>query len=214
MKKLISSFSIVLAVCLAIVSAVVAGWIFLSGERATVSPFVFTASASDARVRPPRTLSDYNQEELIDMLIKKWVAEAFYVIPDVNNIKARAASGAFLSEMSDAAVLSRWNAAVRPDLDVIVNNHGMQDVHVKTIVKNGDFYRVNFDVITWADGKKPTSRIIKGKIVDLNIKYQEGLKPNAESFLEQGDAAMAFYFKVMDIKTQEELEIGSSELVE
>src|SRR5574344_3122530 len=110
MKKLtiflFGSFLLVIAAGLAVIGAK----IFDVSRNFSVNSVIFQpADLSRDRIEKPLPLHVLSDDFIRDNLIKKFVYEYFYIVPDSGNIKKRRIPRSTLAEMSSESVFNQLN---------------------------------------------------------------------------------------------------------
>jgi len=169
------------------------------------------ADLSEDRMPKPIPLADMNPDIVRNTLIKKFVYEYFYVVPDIQNVEARRGAGSVLSRMASAAIFKDWVENVSPDISTLAGNKVLRRVRVHDdINQSGDYFYLTYDLLEF---NQPNNLLAKPKItsnqtIGLKINFENGIWEsysngnafNARKELENGaDPATMFRFKVSEV---------------
>lgn len=127
--------------------------IFDAGTRHTIDTYFFQPDNSSAR-RPglPEKPSDLGENVMRDMLMRKYVREYFYVIPDEENIARRTQAESPIAIMSAPEVFDAWRQGEAEAIKTLAKNRAMRTVNViGDIAKRdgSDFWEVRYELKTW-----------------------------------------------------------------
>lgn len=200
MKGILKILAGVLVVAVAAYIAVLAGLIYSAARRADVQPVVFQVSNYNDTA-DLKSFDDLSDAQMIDLLIRRWAVEAYRVLPDVQDVRARAQQGvgSFIWYMSDHAtdVFKVWDEEVRPELESLATQHNYREVQVLGVAPQGDYYKVDLRFKTWS---APDKFVMQDKVIFLKVEFFRELRPNVERILQQGDASKIFRFRVVDFR--------------
>lgn len=178
--------------------------------RQNIQPYIFQPrNLSKDRINEPIALKDFPEQQLKEALIKKFVYEYFYVIPDMNDLDRRARSGGFLSNMSSTQVFEDWKKIILPELSKYAQAGHVQHVVVHTpINQSGDYWEVNYELI-YNDTPNRMDALPKSESNHIYIMYdyEPGLREsfggkslNIKKYLDKGgDPAGIFKFRVTKV---------------
>ncbi len=188
------------------------GAIYDASKENTVQPYFFQPNyLSELRPGKPLTAEEIGDSKFLDILIKKFVTEYFYVIPDSENVARRTLKTRSnpIYMMSSNSVFTNWLATEEPLIEKLAEKKAMRIAHViDEIYKptDGNYWIVNYELLTW---EKPNDFDIKPTVsrgtLFLQIYYEPGIIPNVEmkeihKYLEQGNDPVAIYnFKVNEV---------------
>jgi hypothetical protein len=183
--------------------------IFDATYKMQIEPyFMQPADLSSARVGRPVPIEKLSDEFIRDRLIKKFVIEYFYVIPDSENVNERIESGA-ISRMGTPAVFREWKENVAPGLARLADDNVLRRVIVRdNIRKGGDYYVVEYDLITY-DRPNDTNAVpeikknneIRLRLALFEKKIWEDSDAAIVKYLESGgDPSAIFKFKVDEVR--------------
>lgn len=221
MKKLVTFLSGLLLLLIMFAALCLSGAIYDVSQRATIETYFFQPNQYHAhRVDVPDTPESIGADVMRDMLIKRFITEYFYVIPDVNNIAQRTATQtALLSKMSAPAVFTEWVAKVVPTLQQMAEERKLRTVEVTNISKAPDqenYWIVEYDLITWdVSNDFSVSPTVSHEQLYISLIYAPGLreqinKKPIEYALESGiDPAAVFKIKITAVNSYDELGYGN-----
>ena len=178
---------------------VVSGAIYNIGNRLHQTPHFFSVNAlALQRVDEPKTLTELGDLTIRDMLIKKYVTEYFYVIPDTQNVEQR------IKRHKTQPAWQEWMEKQSDEIMKLAKDGAMRTVYV-TDIKNGDagYLIVDYELKTWftANDMSEVPTTTRGWLY-MAIEYVPGVDESFENLniLEgKRDAAYAFKFYVRDI---------------
>ena len=136
--------------------------IFDAGDGHSIDTYFFQINGqSNMRLGYPASTRDLGSNKMRDMLIKKYVYEYLYALPDENDIKQRMtpcsivhpmAPCGTLARMSDAAVFNTWLNSEAPVIEELAAARALRMVRViDPIVKpeGSDYWIVQYEMKTW-----------------------------------------------------------------
>lgn len=131
----------------------ISGAIYQAGDHGTIDTYFFqTNGKSTMRAALPIRPTDLGADQMRELLIRKFVYEYFYAVPDAENIARRTRPTSTLWYMSSDDVFSAWTDTVAVDIQTLADARAMRTVRViGEIVKpaDGDFWVVNYELTTW-----------------------------------------------------------------
>lgn len=215
MKKLIMFLSGILLMLIMFASLFLAGAIYDTGKKVSVETFFFQPDNSfDRRPGVPASPSDFGTDDVRNMLIRRYITEYFYVIPDVSNVENRIAGHTSLRSMSSDDAFEYWLQNIAPKIQEMAEQRKLRLVQLTNVEKAADeknYWIVEYDLITW---DKPNDMSVQPTVthgqVYLNLFYDAGMRKKlnnqpVEDLLEQGkDPAIAFKFGVWTVSSYEE----------
>lgn len=194
---------------LTLVSLFLGGMIFDVAGSATVNGYILQPNnLADMRVGTPLPLDAVSDKFVRERLIKKFISEYFYVIPDAVDVAARGGAHSVMAAMSSGAVFADWKKNVLPELESLANRHVLRRVAVRDILPLDEYWAVGYDLTTWDSpnilGVEPVTT--RG-IMYLQIDFENGIRDeingevfDAGRYLERGgDPAVIFKFKVRKV---------------
>ena len=180
--------------------ALMLGWLVLSGaiydtgNRLHQTPHFFSVNAlATERINEPKTLTELGDLTIRDMLIKKYVTEYFYVIPDTKNVEQR------IKRHKTQPTWREWMEKQSDEIMELAKDGVMRTVNV-TDIKNGDagYLIVDYELKTWftANDMNEVPTITRGRLY-IYAQYTPGVDESFTNLnrLEKGyDAASVFNF--------------------
>ena len=213
MRKIIAFFTGIALLVLTVAMLFLASAIYDTGSKEQISTYFFqTNELSVMRTGNPVRLADMNETTMREMLIKKYVTEYFYAIPDVENIATRTTSGSVLAQMSDSAVFNDWVNGEAAGIESLAENKMMRTVDIDgQVYMDGDFWIVPYILRTWtvANDMSATPQITRGTLqmeimfeprVRATIDVGKYLKRSYNRFEVGYDPAVIFRFRVTNLE--------------
>ncbi len=186
------------------------GALFDLSGRNRVNTFVFQPSdLSSSRIGRPVPLEELSDKFVRERLIKKFVNEYFYVVPESGNVALRQRSDSVMHAMAETEVYKTWARDVTPELEDLSNKKILRRVHViDPILKPDNYYVVNYQLETYLPNDFKSEPIVKSGTMYLIIRFEKGIreeragKPfDAGKYLESGgDPSSIFKFRVEEVK--------------
>lgn len=209
-KKIIMFFSGLAILILTFGMLYFTGAIFDAGTNLTVQPYFFQPNfLSERRPGTPLTVEEIGDTKFLDMLIKKYVTEYFYVIPDVENVARRTLSSSSLAKMSSSAAFKTWLDTEAKNIQELAEAKKMRTVDIIGEIykpSGSDYYVINYELKTWT---KPndfnTIPSTNRGILYLNINFESGMRTDVSmtqihEYLEAGyDPVSVFKFQVIEV---------------
>ena len=196
-----------------VMSVYFASAIWDAGARRSIDTYFFqTNGQSDKRLGVPASASDLGDNRMRDMLIKKYVYEYFYVIPDSENVARRTMANGTLRRMSAKAVFEQWLQGPATDIQQLADVGVLRMAEVAgPIVKqeDSDFWEVPYQLTTWMvpNDINALPEITRGTMF-LAITPSDGYTEmwpdiDAEAQLRGGaDPATLFRFRVKQVEIE------------
>lgn len=217
-RKIIMFFFGLVLLALTVAVLFMASAIYDTGVRETVSPYFFqTNELSTQRPGAPVRESEIGETAMREMLIKKYVTEYFYAIPDPNNIEQRTGSYSVMVRMSAPGVLEQWKKGEAVGIQSMSENHMMRTVAIDGEIykpSDSDYWVVPYVLKTWAKSNDMSvePQITHGTLL-MNVLYEPGirettldigkyLKNSYNKFGTEYDPAIIFRFQVLDVERQ------------
>ncbi len=187
--------------------------IFDTTDKIEVSSFIFQPNnMSEQRVDNPIPASDISELVLRDRLIRNFVFEYFYVLPDDKNIQIRTQNNSPLSIITTPAIFKEWKSTVANEIKTMSQNKVYRLARVSSeIVQNGDYLEVPYELKTWVESNdmnyKPE---ITNDVFFIKISFENqfrdtlnGQEFNIQKYLDSGkNPAAIFRFRVDELKEQ------------
>ena len=222
MKKLIMFFAGIALLLLTFATLYVAAGIFDAGDARNTDAYFFQVNGqSGMRLGVPASTRDLGPIKMRDMLIKKYVYEYLYALPDEADIKRRMtacssrhpmAPCSTLARMSSDSVFSAWLDSEAPFIEQLSAKRALRMVRVlDPIVKpdGSDYWIAQYELKTWYTPNDLTAmpETTRGEmylVISTNDDYNE-LRDTIDvgQALKNGiDAATLFKFKVTRVEVQ------------
>ncbi len=160
MKKFITILTCLLLIGAAGVMIFATGAIYDVGTKVTPIPYFFQPNDfSSDRIGKPMTPAEFGSDKIRDMLVRRFISEYFYVIPDTENVSERTQyrSTNPFARMTQKNVFDNWVANIAPQIKDMATSGVMRTVHFRDDLtdtgimydKNTEYWTVDFDLYTW-----------------------------------------------------------------
>lgn len=213
MKKLIMFLSGLALMVLMFFALCAAGAIYDAGRGLVIEPWFFQVnSLSSMRVGVPASPADLGAGRVRDMLIKKYVTEYFYVVPDIENISRRMLNRGTIALMSSVTAFDNWRQTQAEVIKSMAENKQLRMVFVDDEMykpDGSDYWIVSYKLLTWdAPNDFSVPPVVTSGRIFLQIKYEPGIRPDSSrmtvaQYLEEGgEPAAVFKFRVDDVVVQ------------
>ena len=208
MKKLIRFLMGLLLLVLTFGMILAAAAIYDTGNKLTVDTFFFQpANLSERRPGTPQSVADIGDEEIRRMLIDKFIAEYFYVIPNTTDLEARRAGKTALVNMVTRNVFEHWQLTEMPKIQDLAADKAMRTARVINIVPRpgvADYWTIDYELQTWPRPNDfSVAPVIEHGRLYMSLRFENGFRPSIQvgPYLEQGgDPAVLFKFMVTDVQ--------------
>ena len=215
MKKLIMFISGLILIVLTIGMLFLASAIYDSAKKSSVDTYFFQMdNLSKMRPGAPETPSEIGETTMREMLIRKYVNEYFYVIPDVENIAQRTRGTSTLARMSTPAVFRKWSNTMAEEIQTMAQNREMRIVDIDGEIykpADSDYWVVPYVLYTWkSSNDMSVAPGVKRGTLLLNVFYATGTRDTIDigNYLKHGynrfesgyDPAAIFRFGVIDLE--------------
>lgn len=222
MKKTTIVLFTILLVPVMLASLLVSSAIFDTGKKIQVETYFFQPQNNpDGRPGVPASPTDLGADKLLQMLIKRYVTEYFYVIPYTADVDRRInkSKRPALYLMSSKKVFEQWLTDVAPGIQEMAENEMLRLVSIDNIERDPNaenYWIVAYSLTTWPQPNNFAAMpIVEHDVIYMRIIYEPDIRlqiiTNAgdeipvEDILEQGeDPAVAFKFYVSNISTYKE----------
>ena len=181
MKKLIMFFGGLVLIALTIAMLFLTSAIYDSVAKTSIDTYFFQTNLQSA-MRPgaPETPSEIGETAMREMLIKKYVNEYFYAIPDVENIASRMTTKSTLARMSGRNVFNHWRDTVGADIQALAEQRKMRTVDIDGEIykpAGGDYWVVPYTLYTWeyANDMNMAPAITHGTLL-IEVRYESGVR--------------------------------------
>lgn len=179
MRKIIAFLAGLALLILTVAMLFLASAIYDTGNKESVTTYFFqTNELSTQRPGVPVRVSEIGDTAMREMLIKKYVTEYFYAIPDENNIAFRTTARSTLARMSAPAVFNAWVASEAAGIKSMAENNMMRTVAIDgEIYMDGDYWIVPYMLKTWtvSNDMLASPQITRG-ILQMNIMFEPGIR--------------------------------------
>ena len=153
MKRLITFLAGIVLIALTIAMLFLMSAIYDSANKNRIETFFFqTNSLSEMRPGMPETPTQIGETTMREMLIKKYVNEYFYAIPDIENIAKRTSRASTLARMSVSSVFNNWVDTEADKIQTLAENKMMRTVEIDGEIykpTRSDFWVVPYILYTW-----------------------------------------------------------------
>lgn len=196
-------------------TAVMGGKIFDISRKFSVSSVIFQpGDLSQDRIEKPIDLDTLSIETVRNHLIRKFVHEYFYIVPDAGNMAARRKLGSVLYRMIDptSPVFKEWDEKFGVDMEKMAGQQILRRVVVNSIAQppKSEYFQVSYDLLTWDVANDITRAPVasKNKSMFIRLDFEKGLRQlqtngarfNIKKYLEEGgDPATIFRFRVLEV---------------
>jgi hypothetical protein len=145
------------------------------------------------------------------MLIKKFVYEYFYVIPDSADVARRRRNDSFMARICAGKVFRDWEEKVVPELEKMSHAKVLRNVRVHdNIQERDDYFYVEYDLQEWdkSNGIDEMPTVHSNQVMFLKLEFIPGIREHTPSGLKfdikkylksGGDPAAIFKFMVMKV---------------
>ena len=215
MKKVVMFFAGLLLVALTIAMLFLTSAIYDSAEKSSVDTYFFqTNRLSEMRPGTPESPAQIGETAMREMLIKKYVNEYFYAIPDVENIAVRMGRTSTMARMSTGNVFNLWLSGEAADIQTLAEQKMMRMVDIDGEIykpSDSDFWVVPYVLYTWeASNDMNAMPIVTHGTLLLDIIFEPGTRDTIDvgNYLKHGynrfeygyEPAVIFKFKVANLE--------------
>ena len=222
MRKLIMFLAGLVLLALTVAMIFLTSLIYDTTTKESVDTYFFQNNGL-AVLRPgaPVRASDINESTMREMLIKKYVNEYFYVIPDTNNILNRINGSSVLYQMSANKVFDNWKNGEAVGMKSMAEANMLRTVEIAGEIykpADSDYWIVPYVLKTWSapNDMSLEPQITRGKL-RMNIWYKSGVRDQKNGqiidvgkYLKGGynrhgikpDPASIFWFGVLDLERE------------
>lgn len=212
-RKILTFFTSILLLIVTAAALYLTSLVYNAGNDLYINPFFFQSNdAFSRRVGVPANISDLGDDRIIEILIKKYVSEYFYVMPDYESTVARQNANSVLAISSSAEVFNDWQANEYPLIEKMASNNMMRTAAVADEIQKpigSDYWIVNYTLNTWEDSNNITeSPTVSKGILLMKLRYEPGIRESIvemgiHNFLDAGgDIVNVFKFLVEKIEKQ------------
>lgn len=213
MKKITAFLFGMILLVIATGIVIIGGKTFDISRNFSVNSVIFQpADLSRDRIEKPIPLNVLTDEFVRNNLIKKFVNEYFYIVPDTDDIQRRRKTDGTLARMSDPSVFKEWNDKFAEDMEKQASENIMRRVIVNNIVfpPSSEYFQVSYDLLTWniANDITAAPQIKKNKIMSIRLDFEKGARQkqtngmnfDVKKYLSDGgDPATILKFRVLEV---------------
>ncbi|MBR4475473.1 MAG: hypothetical protein IKP05_02210 [Alphaproteobacteria bacterium] len=214
-RKLITFLASLVLIALTIAMLFLASAIYDSAKKSSVDTYFFqTNRLSEMRPGAPVTPAELGETAMREMLIKKYVTEYFYAIPDIENIARRMTRASTLAWMSTPAVFNDWLDSEAIEIQALTDKKMMRMVEIDGEIykpADSDFWIVPYVLYTWeTPNDMDTNPIVTHGTLLLDVFFAPGitdkfdvgnyLKHDYNRFEPGRDPATIFRFGVRNLE--------------
>jgi hypothetical protein len=216
MKKVWMFFSGLLILLLAVTLLYFTGAIYDASDKMQTISVVFQPNdLSTARIGKPLALDELSEKFIRERLIRKFVNEYFYVLPDAEDIAKRTGRNSTLGIMMSADAFDTWRRGIGEEIQKLADANALRTVRITDeIVRHpdSDYWDVAYELKTWENSNnmdlQPT---ITNGIMHIRL-YPEfrrelletrpdGSEFDIAKYLENGgDPSVIFKFRVAEVR--------------
>ena len=181
MKKLIMFILGVLLVALIVAMLFFASAIYDTAKQESVTPYFFqTNELSVMRPGVPVRESEVGETAMREMLIKKYVTEYFYAIPDPENIAVRTQANSTLARLSMTSVFNAWLNGEAEKIRNMAQKKMMRTVAIDGEIykpANSDYWTVPYVLYTWETPNDMSAKpiVTRGTLL-MQVYYAPGIR--------------------------------------
>jgi len=180
-RKLITFLASLVLIALTIAMLFLASAIYDSANKTSVDTFFFqTNRLSEMRPGAPVTAAEIGETAMREMLIKKYVNEYFYAIPDAENIARRTSRGSTLFHLSTPNVFNTWIQTEGETISAMAEQKMMRMVEIDGEIykpSDSDYWVVPYVLYTWTNANDMASApvITRGTLL-MDVFYAPGTR--------------------------------------
>ena len=181
MKRLIMFFGGLFLIVLTLGMLFLTSAIYDSAKKSYVATYFFqTNRLSEMRPGEPVTPAEIGETAMREMLIKKYVTEYFYAIPDSENIAARMTRASTLANMSTPDVFNNWRDTEAVTIQSLADQKMMRMVDIDGEIykpNDSDYWVVPYILYTWTttNDMKSVPVVSRGTLL-LDVFYAPGTR--------------------------------------
>ena len=181
MKKLIMFFGGLVLIVLTLAMLFLTSAIYDSANKTTIDTYFFqTNLQSNMRPGAPETPAQIGETAMREMLIRKYVNEYFYVIPDVENIANRTTTKSTIYRMSDRSVFNNWRDTTADEIQVLAEQKKMRTVDIDGEIykpMDSDYWVVPYVLYTWESANDMNAMpVITRGTLRMDVLYEPGIR--------------------------------------
>jgi len=211
MKRTFVFFTGIILLLLSFAALSFSGFLFNASDEMHIEPYIFQPNnLSTARIGRPVPIEQVSDEFVRDRLIKKFVYEYFYVIPDIDDVSNRTGGESVLAAMSvNSDVFNKWRAGPAKDIEKLAREKVLRTVSVADeILSRGDYLEIRYETKTWTTpnfmGHTP---LVESGVLYIKLDFEKSVREqrsgknfNVQEYLNNGgDPAAIFKFRVAEV---------------
>ena len=180
-KKLITFFAGLVLIALTIAMLFLSSAIYDSANKSNVETYFFQRDLlSEMRPGAPETAMEIGETAMREMLVRKFVNEYFYAIPDIEDIATRTGRNSTLARMSSQRVFGNWLDTVAEEIQAMANKKQMRTVDIDDEIykpADSDYWVVPYVLYTWETPNDMLANpIISHGTLLMDIAYEPGIR--------------------------------------
>ena len=185
MKRLIMFIGGLCLIALTLCMLFVTSAIYDSASSSTVDTYFFqTDNLSKMRPGAPESPAEIGETAMREMLIKKYVNEYFYAIPDVENIAQRMRRTSTLARMSTPDVFNAWLDTTAEEIQALAEQKKMRTVEIDGEIykpMDSDYWVVPYVLYTWEtpNDMSAAPNVTRGTLL-IDVFYAPGTQPTID----------------------------------
>ena len=180
-KRLITFLAGLVLIALTIAMLFLTSAIYDSVNKSSVETYFFqTNRLSEMRPGTPETATEIGETVMREMLIKKFVNEYFYAIPDIEDIANRTGRNSVIARMSDQRVFNTWQSTEAATIQNMAEKRMMRTVDIDGEIykpTDSDFWVVPYVLYTWDTPNDITENpVVTHGTLLMEIAYDAGVR--------------------------------------
>ena len=214
-RKLITFLASIVLTALTIAMLFLASAIYDSAKKSSVDTFFFQRNElSEMRPGVPVTPAEIGETAMRETLIKKYINEYFYAIPDSENIARRMTRSSTLAWMSTPNVFNTWVQTEGETISTMADQKMMRMVQIDGEIfkpTGSDYWVVPYVLYTWTNANDMENEpVITHGTLLLDVFFAPGmtdkfdigkyLKHDYNRFEPRRDPATIFRFGVRNLE--------------
>ena len=181
MKKLIMFFAGLILIALTLCMLFLTSAIYDSANKTSIDTYFFqTNRLSEMRPGMPETQTQIGETAMREMLIKKYVIEYFYAIPDIDNITSRMQRNSTLAQMSMPNVFNAWLNGEAQLIKALSEEKMMRMADIDGEIykpAGSDYWVVPYVTYTWdASNDMDAEPVVTHGTLLMDVAYAPGVR--------------------------------------
>jgi hypothetical protein len=213
MKQLFGFFIGILLICIMGAVLFFTGTVYDTAAQIKIEPYMMQPNnETSRRIGAPLAADEISDRFMRERLIRKFVMEYFYAVPDADNIARRRRNDSIMWIMAAPAVFDEWRDGMAGNIDRMANEKKLRTIVIADEIlmpPNSDYWEVFYELTTW---DKPNDidliPVRETGAMYLRVNYAPGIRTsvhgnsfNANKYLERGgDPAGVFNVVVEEVK--------------